>query len=457
MTQRPTPRPGEARSEGRSVQDVYASDRYPVPPLLRETASRFAGSDGLTTEAYTSLEFHDREMERMWPRVWQMACREEDIPSVGDYEVYEIGDISLIVVRAEADQIRAYHNSCLHRGTKLCEGSGHLQRLRCPFHNFTWQLDGRLSHVPCQWDFPHVEGESFRLPEAAVECWGGFVFVNPDPAAGDLSTYLENMPEHFTRWPLEERYKAAHVAKVIGCNWKIALEAFLEVFHLAGLHPDSLPVLGDANSQYDIWPDQRHVSRMISLSGVASPHLEGFSEQRVLREASSYFGLDDLAETSIGNQPARGEIAESMRRRLARDLGIDAAKVCDAEVMDVIEYFCFPNFITFGGFGSPLAYRSRPYGRDPHSCIFEVMFLLPLGSGMERPPAAPLRWLADNEPWASVEEFSYFGRILDQDFDMMPRVQAGLRASVKKTATLGNYQEARIRHFRRVLDEYLGT
>jgi nitrite reductase/ring-hydroxylating ferredoxin subunit len=436
------------------VQEVYARDRTGVPPVLQCESQPFFGDEPLSTDAYTSRAFHDLEMERMWPRVWQVAGREEEIPRVGDHLVYEIGDHSLIVVRAADDSIKAFHNSCLHRGTQLRAEGGNVQAFRCPFHSFTWNLDGTLKHVPCRWDLPQVRAEAFRLPEARVGTWGGFVFVNLDPDAVPLAEYLEDVPAHFACWPLDRRVKAAHVAKVVNCNWKVAIEAFIEVFHLVGLHPESLPILGDTNSQYDVFEGRRHTNRMINLSGVASPHLRGFSESRVL-EAAGRFGLCPPGISLPESGRARDAIADAMRERLRSELGIDLSSYSDAEILDVIQYTIFPNFLVFGGLGSPLAYRVRPHGNDPNVCVFEVMLLLPVSDGAERLPAAPMRWLASEEPWSSVEALGYFGRILDQDFAMMPRVQRGLRASACRKVTLSCYQEVRIRHQRRVLDDYL--
>src|SRR5262245_29001138 len=159
-----------------------------------------------------------------------MACREEEIPAVGDHVVYEIANLSVLVVRAAPDSIRAYHNVCLHRGRLLKERDGNSRELRCLFHGFTWSLDGKLAHVPCAWDFPHVDAEKFALPELRVGTWGGFVFVNMDPACAPLSEFLVGLDRHFERWPLERRYKQAHVAKRMRANWKVVQEAFMEAY-----------------------------------------------------------------------------------------------------------------------------------------------------------------------------------------------------------------------------------
>src|SRR5262245_28530054 len=87
-------------------------------------------------ERYTTRGFLDVEMSRLWPRVWQIACREEELPAAGDFVEYRIGDQSILVVREASGSIAAFHNACLHRGTRLAEGQGHFkgERIRCPYH-----------------------------------------------------------------------------------------------------------------------------------------------------------------------------------------------------------------------------------------------------------------------------------------------------------------------------------
>jgi hypothetical protein len=293
------------------------------------------------------------------------------------------------------------------------------------------------------------------LEEIQVEAWNGFVFVNFDRTAPGLASYLEDLPAHFAAWPLERRFTAAHVAKRFGCNWKVALEAFLETFHVIGLHPEALPFFGDAQSQYDVWQGRRHYSRMINPSGVPSPHVAATVTPQRIANGAAQLGLCEPGPLAEGETP-RARIAASLRRMNEQRLGVDLSAFSDSEVMDVIEYYLFPNLVLFGGFGSPLAYRARPLDHDPNQCLFEVWLLLPYG-GDEPPPPAPMRLLSDAESFGDVPELGYFGTIIEQDAVAMPRVQRGLRASRKGRVTLGRYQEIRIRHMRQTLSHYLET
>jgi len=466
------------RCPGPSTQDIQAADTHPAPPLLRESSTTSLGSADLSIDAYTSYAFHRREVDKVWRRCWQMAGREDTVREVGSYLVYDIVDDSVIVVRGADGKLRAFINSCLHRGTRLCQsedevrGETHakLQQIRCPFHGFSWALDGALKTLPCAWDFPHIDAATFNLPEIKVDCWDGFVFVNfaehtPSLQVSTLQVptlqeYLGDLPQHFARWPLQRRYTAAHVAKRLHCNWKVVIEAFVETYHVSGVHPQSLPFLGDINSQYDVWPEQPHYSRMINPSGVASPHLANSSPQRLL-DAAAEFGLCP-PHVLQSDETARGFIVDNLRRVNEERLGIDLSAFSDAEVLDVIQYYVFPNLMPFGGFSSPLVYRVRPDGDDPQHAYFEVWLLLPfpqgeVAEGGTPPPAAPLRVLAEHENFADVEALSYFGPILDQDAALMPRLQRGLRSSAKGSVTLANYQEIRIRQMRQTLARYMSV
>ena len=445
-TERPA-RPGVPSS----LQEVFDTDPRPAPDLLRADSHPDLGITGVARDRYLSDEFHRLEIEHVWSRTWQMACREEQIPDAGSHVVYDVGDLSLIVIRGHDGAIRAFHNSCLHRGTQLRAEDGRVDQLRCPFHGFTWELDGTMCALPCAWDFPHVDPDANRLPQARVDTWGGFVFVNPDPDAPALHDYLGTLPDHFARFPLEDRWLSAHVAKVLACNWKVGVEAFIEAFHTFAVHPQLITTSADTITQYDVFSADDHWSRMITPVGVPSEHVtRDVGDDEILR--SMLFARGNFSVPSDGT--VRGVLADAMRAQLAERTGRDFSHLSDAEALDGIEYFLFPNFFPWGGFLTPLVYRFRPWADDPHRCLMEVMLLDPLPAG-PRPAPAELRFLGDDEPFAAAPELGFLGPILDQDTATMPRVQRGMRASTRARSTLSRYQEVRIRHFHALLSKYV--
>ena len=438
----------------RVVQQLLDAETRPVPPALRAVGDARPGTSGVPRERYTSRAVHELEVAKVWRRAWQMACREEQIPEVGDSVVYEAPGISLVVVRSGPDDIRAFHNTCLHRGTQLRTQPGRVGELRCPFHGFTWNLDGTFAGMPCPWDFPHVDPTSFCLPEARVERWGGFVFVTVDPEADELEAYLEILPAHFASWDLADRYLSAHVVRVVPCNWKVALEAFIESYHTVAVHPQLLKTSGDTQTEYDVYEGVRHVNRMITPVGIASDHMEeSVGEQDILD--AMFLTKDDADAVVPTGGTARQVLAERTRRQLAERTGGDYSSVTDCEALDAIEYFVFPNFVPWAGYTTPLTYRFRPHGDDHTRAVMDVMLLEPVPRTGPRPPTAPTRHLDAGQRWADATELGYLGRILDQDTATLARLQRGLETGAGPDVTLARYQESRIRHFHATLGEYL--
>lgn len=440
------------RYEMQTVQELLRTDTRSVPPVLLSESVADLGTADVPCSVFFSKQYHDLEVSKLWKKVWQWACREEEIPSVGDYVVYDIAGLSALVVRSAPGEIRAFYNVCLHRGTQLRVSDGNVPAFRCPFHGWTWKLDGTLAHLPCRWDFEHLDNDAFRLPELKVATWQGFVFVNFDPDCETIESYLENIPEHFKHFPLENRFTAVHVAKVMPANWKVTLEAFMEAYHSVATHPQILKFTGDANSQYDVYG--RH-NRMITPFAVQSPHIGTQLEQKAIAEAMAAFeGADPAIVKVPEGMTARAYAAEAARQRLRERLGVDCSAVSDTEMLDAISYFIFPNFMPWAGVGAPLQFRFRPNGDDPDSSIMDVLLLLPYPPGM-RPPAAKTHWLTPDESWTNAPELGGLGSIFDQDTSNLRRIQRGLKASAKPSVTLGRYQESRIRHFHQILDRQL--
>jgi phenylpropionate dioxygenase-like ring-hydroxylating dioxygenase large terminal subunit len=445
--------PGRLRAT--SVQEALATDRGNVPAGLREEFNDFVGGrHEVDVARYLTQEFCDLEFERLWSRVWQWACRLDQLREVGDHVVYEIGNTSLIVVRSSPTEIRAFHNACLHRGRTLCDEDGRTGNFRCAFHGFTWGLDGRLKHIPERWDFEHIDWDEFCLPEARVDTWGGFVFVNLDLEAAPLAEYLGTLPEHLAPWDFEHRYTAVHLGMHLDANWKVAHEAFLENMHAVATHSQALPCLGDSNMQYDAAYSQGHWGRMIALLGVPSPHLaaDRISEQRVLDAMSIMFGPHDM--TVPDGMTAREHAADVMRANLHAFTGVDYNGFSDSEMIDLIVYTLFPNFLIFGGVGG-LTYRFRPWDTDPRKCFWEIFIFLPAPDGAPKPAPASMRVLAPGEGWDEAPELGVVGAFLQQDVDNIPHIQRGLEATTRTNLVLSNYLESLVRHFHDRLDQYL--
>lgn len=441
------------RSPGTTYQQLLDADTRPenVPVVLRWQQCEPLGDQDLPTQRYTTRAFHELEKERMWSKVWQMACREEEIPEVGDTHVYEICDLSVLLVRSAPDRIKAYYNACLHRGRLLRDRPGNVAELRCPFHGFCWNLDGGLQQIPCEWDFPHIDQAEWSLPEVRVGTWGGFVFINMDPDGASLESYLGELPNHFEKWPLEDRYIVAHVGRVFRANWKVVQEAFMEAFHVVATHPQLLPGIGDANSQYD-WSG--NFSRAITPNGTPSPHLRWVPTEQEIFDAVSDRRLDEPPFVELTDaMTARGVTGMGGRRRHAGVLGAAAEALSDAEMADSIYYTLFPNLHPWGAYNR-ITYRFRPFEDRHDMSIMECYLLEPYDTTGPRPAPAPLHLLGPDDDWSEAPELGMLGRVFSQDSFNLPKVQRGL-PSLRKGITLAHYQETKIRHFHWLLSQYL--
>ncbi|MEY2402372.1 MAG: hypothetical protein QOJ08_2483 [Ilumatobacteraceae bacterium] len=441
----------DARSPGIAYQELLDTDTHEVPKVLRLESPRYLGSEDISTERYTSREWFDREVEGLWKRVWQFACREEHIPHVGSYITYDIAHLSFIVMRTAPDEIKAYYNACLHRGRQLKDYAGRCDEIRCPFHGFAWTLDGNLLDVPARWDFDHVKEENFHLPEVKVGTWAGFVFINPDPDCAPLSEHIGDLATHFERWDLENRYVQGHVAKVIHANWKITQEAFSESYHVNATHPQAMPYLGDTNSQVDIWDT---FSRIITAGGIASPLLDWEPTDKDIIDYMVDTRIDEdggIVTVNEGDN-ARHASAVAARERWRSVVGDGVDTWSDAEFIDNIDYTLFPNFHPWGAYNR-IVYRFRPNGDNHREAIMEVFLLAPFKG--ERPMPAKTTFLGPDDSWTLAPELGMLAKIFEQDSFNMPKVQKGLEQTKKAGITLANYQESKVRWIHQLLGEWV--
>jgi phenylpropionate dioxygenase-like ring-hydroxylating dioxygenase large terminal subunit len=431
------------RSSGMTYQDILDTDSHDVPEVLRLTGAEDVGPLEIPIDWYLSRDIYEQEKRRIWHRRWQVACREEDIPEVGDTWVYDVADLSILIVRSAPAIIRGFYNACLHRGRALRDFAGHTNDLQCPFHGFSWSLDGTPKRYPCDWDFAHIDPAEFHLPEVRTGTWGGFVFINPDPDAEPLADFVAELDRHFARWPLEQRYKSVHVAKVINANWKLAQEAFMESYHTITTHPELLPSLGDANSQYDAFGN---FSRAISPSAFPSPHItRELTEQEILDGATLKWDDEEPMLIVPDGAAARPVLAAALREQFRPSIGDGVDELCDAEMVDAIYYSVYPNLHPWGGYSTLINYRFRPYQDDHQRSVMECMYLAPFSG--ERPPAAAVHWLSDDENWLAAPELGLLANVFQQDMINLENMHRGLRNNQRKKTILGRYQELKIRHF----------
>jgi phenylpropionate dioxygenase-like ring-hydroxylating dioxygenase large terminal subunit len=415
------------------------NDRKPelVPDVYRLESPMKGGPARVSTARFHEKRYHDLEVERIWKKCWQMVCLLDDIPNVGDHIVYQVADLSYLVVRSSETEIKAHVNACLHRGRLLREGDGKAAReFRCPYHGWSWKLDGAVKEITCEWDFPGVREDVAQLPGAKVGVWAGYVFINPDPDAEPLEDFLGPvMMAHYEKFQFQNKYKQAHVTKVIHANWKVAMEAFMEGYHVIATHPQIMLSGGDsADLRYDVfgnWGRAQHVS-----PGASSP-------QR---------GLFKTREEILEQWRAMADANANFLRPI---IGDEVDRYSDAELNDSTFNDLFPNFHPWGGWAR-INFRFRPIGNDPDTCLMDVIFLAPWPEGKEKPPAAKVHALTAEQSWCDAPELGSLSRIIDQDIYNLPKVQAGLKAKQPPYIWYSAYQEGKIRNFHENYDRWMG-
>lgn len=438
-------------------QRLLKEETVAVPDYLESMPPKFS-DEHLDASRYTSREFHRLEAERMWTKTWQFVVREEEIPKTGDHVVYDIIDKSIIVIRGDDGVIRGVYNSCLHRGRALRTQSGCAAQLKCPFHGFTWDIQGRFKSKPCEWDFKHIENENLELPQVRCESWAGFVFINFDMDAKPLIEFLGVVPEHFRNYNMDRAYSIAHVQRRLACNWKVGQEAFFEAMHTKATHPGIMTFTSDVDSQYDVYDD--HVARAITPMGVPSANLSGVDEATVMRDLLVLSGRMSRTDGDSYQLPegmsARKFVGELNRETFAAISGDDLSQATIAELEDAILYSVFPNFQVWAGYFGNIVYRFIPDGDDHEHCIFDVYLLGRYPKDGACPPAAPLHRLADDETFDKAPEIGALGDVFEEDMRNLPHMMKGLKASKSGKVRLASYQESRIRHHHLTLDKYLG-
>lgn len=459
----PTGRPRPDRHPAISYEEILDQDSRPVPGSLREHATPVLPCGSIPVENYIGREQFERELRYLWPRVWQVACREEQLPEAGSFVIYENVGKSLIVIRQDDGSVKALQNSCLHRGRKLVTADGCRNRFTCPYHGLTWNADGSGADNPIAFDFPQWKDGLPPLPEVRVERWGGWIFVNFDLQAASLASQMGPMAAHFERWEPESRWVAMHARKVVDCNWKATAEAFMESHHAPTTHPQILPYMTDVNSQYDQLSG--HVTRQFSAQLIPSPTAtKAYTEEEIVQ---TMLGVGSRLKGAVGEAAlalpegvtARAHVAEVMRGILNADDGLDYTGFCDAEMVDALLYNIFPHMSFWGGAMPTINYVWRPNGLDHTTSVMDVYMLRRVPADGTRPKPATCVEIPIEESFTEAAERSGMSpglaKILDQDMRNLPQVQRGLHASTNGRVELTAYTEMRLRHLHQKIDEMI--
>lgn len=193
----------------------------------------------LPAEAYTDAAWFHDEMDRIFARMWLAVGRAGEIASPGSFIQRRVAHADMLILRDQAEALRAFHNVCRHRGTRLCDrASGTFPgSIQCPYHAWTYALDGRLLAAP---QMNEVEGFALHdhgLVPIACEEWDGHVFVSLSADAGRLRGQLGDLPERFAAWRMRELRQVRRIVYDVGANWKLIVQNYNECLHCPMIHP----------------------------------------------------------------------------------------------------------------------------------------------------------------------------------------------------------------------------
>ncbi len=413
----------------------------------------------IPAQRYFDQAFFDLERENLWSKVWQMACRLEQIPNVGDWIEYTILDKSVIVVRTESG-VKAFHNVCRHRGVPLVAkpyGNCKVEGFTCPFHGWRWNTDGENTFVYGRhlFDEALLAEEELALAPVRVETWGACAFINFDD---DAPSYRE------TLGPVAERLEAHGVdnlrsewwyATVLPANWKTAMEAFHEGYHVMRTHPQlqkvfpaiynaryaglgamidpKLGVRGNIEAQF------RHFEQL-------SEGMAGLVHQKELDIIRPLLDVELPEDVEQGVMTWFGIIQDQITQQLrARGEPVpDLNAVAVSHPIEALE-FLFPHYFLLSTFTSMSSYRVRPLG--PESCLFEIWSLTHFPEGEE--PAPPM------EPVVLPFDSQDFPPIPKQDYSNIPIQQKGLHGGGFEYMRLAKDVEGLISNYQQIIDGYL--
>ena len=405
--------------------------------------------DRARKERYYDPDFYQMEVELLWPRVWQMACRLEEIPQPHDYVEYEILDQSIVVVRTDDLGVRAFQNTCRHRGVRIVEGRGTCEAgFICPFHGWCYGPDGANTFVTQSKTFAEHNLQPLDLDLTPVRCevWGGCAWINLDDDAPPLRQCIEPFASILDAWKVESLQSEWWYACRLPVNWKLAQEAFMEQYHVVETHPQ-LVIPGRVPPRHGGDSDPRAlIDAEIHYLRTMSEGMAGMVHANDVHVAEGLRDIELPADPKVAMSTWHRTLNDAIVR-WHREAGCDIPDLNGLESRGQNEPMaqCFPHYFILPMYSSASAYRFRPLG--PEETLMEIWSLTRFPEGGEREkPLPPEPWECDDPRWPPIPA---------QDFSNLPRQQRGLHARGFEYMRLSERAEGGIANFERVLDGFL--
>ncbi len=252
----------------------------------------------IPTARYTDPAFHRLEQERVFARTWLFAGHESEWPEPGAYRVTARSGAPIVVVRGEDGELRAFYNSCRHRGAPVTRDEcGTSRRLTCQYHSWSYGTDGQLKAVPDARSFVDLDRDALGLVPVGCATWDGWVFVNEDLHAPPLAEFLGPVADQMAEIDGPSMRAVGTQVHRLACNWKLMVDAFLEVYHVRTVHPDNAALLyNDQSATVTMLPNghsrltvEKH--DMFRDFAMVSPELDNPAVPELWRQTSTSFGI----------------------------------------------------------------------------------------------------------------------------------------------------------------------
>jgi nitrite reductase/ring-hydroxylating ferredoxin subunit len=427
--------------------------------------------DYVPAEDYISKDFLQLENERVWPRVWLMACRVEELDKPGSYFVFDVVRESILIVRQASGELKAFYNVCQHRGRRLkddrCGQIG--KSIYCRFHGWSWNPDGSIQRVVhrAQWDgCPGFSDADLALPELRVDTWGGWVFVTMNPDAPPLLEYLGDVPDYLACYALEQTRMVWSVQMRTPANWKLVLNAFNEGYHVEATHPQTKsstilpsyafgihsmfgPTLFDPvelpNRPAAIAQMQRDPRELI-----AETFEEMYNDLKAMYLEPGLAAAKRMLDLPAGIDPMElGQKLYEFHREELLNRGVEFPEALTPEAMNRAGFgwHIFPNFIILPCMDGSLCYRTRPHPDNPDECLWDIWCF-----GRFAPGAAPA---PEHTQVERYEDFVEVNRFLKDDLLNLPEVQKGMYSRGFKALRTNPDQEMCVANLHKVIHEYI--
>jgi phenylpropionate dioxygenase-like ring-hydroxylating dioxygenase large terminal subunit len=405
--------------------------------------------DRVPKERYLDADFYAMEAELLWPRVWQMACRLEEIPQPHDVVEYEFLDQSVMVLRTDDMGVRAFQNTCRHRGVKLVQGHGTCANgFTCPFHGWCYGVDGKNTHVAAPRTFSehNLQPGDIDLVPVRCEVWGGCAWINLDADAPPLRQCMEPAATMLDAWKAESLRTEWWLACRLDVNWRLAIEAFVEMYHVVETHPQLIIPTRFGSRDSGPFDPSAYIDADIQYLRAMSEGMAGMVHDNDVRVAESLRDVelpDDRALATATWNTTLNDAVVSWHRDRGAD--IPDLNELDAQGINLSFFHCFPHYFVLPMYSSASSYRFRPLG--PEETLMEIWSLTRYPEDDEPGiPTPPEPWEANDPRWPPIPA---------QDFSNMPRQQKGLHAKGFEYMRLSAGLEGHISNFERTVDGFL--